>query len=200
MKSQNNSFLNYFRPSMYINSFEKINIFSLVNQNIGTIYCDLDNTLVPHFSRKPNNNVKQFLKKVKNEKIHIWILSNNSKKRVFEFCKELIDEHIIDGYISNAKKPLVYKVKKHMKKNQILPEETIIIGDKLLIDILLANRLGCKSILVHPLLEVIYDLKTNNKKIQKFIENIIYLKLEKNNFLNINSLNQEFIDGANEIL
>lgn len=200
MKTKSNSFLNYFRPSIYLDSFEKINLFALINQNITELYCDLDNTLVPHFSRKPNNNVKTFLKNVKNKGINVWIASNNSKKRVAEFCKELLNEQIINGYIHSAKKPLIYKIKKHMKKNEVLPEKMIFIGDQLLIDIFVANRIGCKSILVHPLLEVVYNLKTGKKKIQKLIENFIYLKLEQNSFLNITSFNEEFVNGANEIL
>ncbi|WP_027124041.1 YqeG family HAD IIIA-type phosphatase [Mycoplasmoides pirum] len=199
MKNKN-SFLNYFRPSIYLENFDKLNLFALINQDINVLFCDLDNTLVPHFSRKPNNRVISFLNKVKNHGIQVWIISNNSKKRVVEFCDTLKKSNIINGYIWNAKKPLTHKIKKHMKKNRILSENVIFLGDQLITDIFVANRLGCKSILVHPLMEVVYDLNTGNRKLQSILESMIYSKLEQNNFLNITPINEEFINSANEIL
>ena len=50
-------------------------------------------------------------------------------------------------YIFHAHKPLPFKIKKYLKyKNQ----EVIVIGDQILTDILLANLVSFKSILVEP--------------------------------------------------
>lgn len=199
MKSTHNTFLNYFRPSIYLEDFDKLNIFSLANQGVRVLYCDLDNTLAPHFSHKPTQKAKDFLIRIKAQGIAIWVVSNNSKKRVKEFCVELLADKIIDGFIANAKKPLQYKIKRNMKKNNFSPEDAVVMGDQLITDVLVANRLGCRSILVQPLMDVVYELKTGNQKFQYLIEKLVY-KLEKNNFLNLTEVNQDFSGGANEIL
>lgn len=200
MKKRHRSILNYFRPSIYLPNFEHLNIFALKNHGIRILYCDLDNTLVPHFTRKPTENVIKFLKRLKDQNISVWIVSNNVKKRVKEFCQELMENKIISGFIANAKKPLVMKIKKNMKVNKFYPEDIVFLGDQLITDVFAANLLGCKSILVRPLMDVAVQQKTGNKKIQNLIERLIYNRLEVNNFLNIGDLNEEFVGGSNEIL
>ncbi len=194
------TFLNYFRPNIYIKKFDDLNVYGLISQNISVLYCDLDNTLVPHFSRKPNQQVREFLARAKRSGIRVWIVSNNTKKRVSEFCDELVRADVIDGYLWNAKKPLVRKIKKHIKKNGLNVENIVFLGDQLITDILAANRLGCRSVLVHPLLEVVHSLKAGSGRFQTILEKMIYSRLEQNNFLNISPANEELVSGANEIL
>ena len=59
------------------------------------------------------------------------------------------------------------------------PSETIIMGDQVIMDILVANRLKCESILVQPIVSTDYKMT----EFKKFLENSIYLRLERKNIL-----------------
>jgi predicted HAD superfamily phosphohydrolase YqeG len=50
--------------------------------------CDLDNTLVPHYTKFPNKDVHEFINKVQNSGIEFVLMSNNIKKRVSIFAKK----------------------------------------------------------------------------------------------------------------
>ncbi len=171
---------NYFRPTWYFDNINDINLNSIQKKGIKYIFCDLDNTLVPHFSHYPNKNCSLFFQKLHELDFKVFIISNNNKKRVENFCNLLK----VDDFVYNAKKPFVKKIKKIIKKHNIKIEDSIFIGDQFITDILVANRLGAKSILVLPLIEL---SKTSIKNIIIFlIENLIYKNLTKNNDLNVN--------------
>ena len=128
---------NYFKPSLYLQSFSDLNINSLINNSIKLFICDLDNTLAAHYTKLPSHKVKTFFKQFKSVGIKTVILSNNSQKRVEMFCTKLE----VDGYYGGAKKPLKKMIIKILEKYNVQPREVIIMGDQLIMDILLANRL-----------------------------------------------------------
>ena len=147
-------FVNYLKPSMYVNSITNIDLDSLKNQGIKLIICDLDNTLVPHFTKFPTKNAIDFVEKVKEMEFHFVLISNNTSKRVSFFAEKLG----LKDYISNAKKPMPFNIKKVITNYKVKPNETVIIGDIIVMDILAANILHTESILVKPLLDSDYIL------------------------------------------
>ncbi len=169
--------LTYLKPSIFIENISNIHIDNLKLQGFKVVMCDLDNTLVPHFTRTPTLHVINFINKIRELGLKFFIVSNNSKKRVKEFCQNLE----IDGYIYSAMKPTLFKIKKFFSKNNIQYEDTIFIGDQVITDIWVANRLNCKSILTTPLVD------SNNKKgkIINFIDKYIYKYLQNRNIINI---------------
>lgn len=170
------TFLNYFRPSLSLNSYLDLDLFLLKVNNIKLLICDLDNTLAPHFTTRPTKSVIDFINQVKQLGIKVYIVSNNRKKRV----KKFVSYFKPDGYISFALKPFKRKIKNLLTKLKIKPEETLMMGDQFLIDIFVANKLGCKSILVAPLVE---QERNKSNKFVNFIERKIHNKLAKNNIL-----------------
>ena len=57
-KNSNNSiifslFVNYFKPSTFVRSIDDIDLAFLKENGIKHIFCDLDNTLVPHYTKFP---------------------------------------------------------------------------------------------------------------------------------------------------
>lgn len=168
----------YFRPNLFFKDFTKVDTHFLKMNNIRLFLCDLDNTLAPHFSSFPNQDAINFVKKIKENGILFYVVSNNFKKRVKKFCEKLNP----DGFIYSAKKPLIFKIKKIMKQLNVQPTETILMGDQFVIDVFAANRLGCKSILVLPLTEV-NSKKTNKSWLINFFDKLIYKRLEQNNLL-----------------
>jgi HAD superfamily phosphatase (TIGR01668 family) len=168
-------FSNYFKPSLYLQSFSDLNMNSLRANGIKLLICDLDNTLAPHYTKLPSNRIKIFLEQLKVIGIKVIVLSNNSQKRVDIFCRKLP----IDAYFGGAKKPLKGKTLQILKQYNLKPKEVMIMGDQLVTDILLANRLKIESILIQPIVSV--DMSMN--KFNIFLEKFIYKRLEKNNIL-----------------
>lgn len=79
---------NYFKPSIYVRSFRDVNISQLKRQGIKLFISDLDNTLVPHYTKLPNKEVLAFIKKVKDAGLDFAIMSNNIKNRVSLFAEK----------------------------------------------------------------------------------------------------------------
>ena len=74
------------------------------------------------------------------------ILSNNrSPARVEQFCRELGI-----SYEGHAKKPQTVGFRRAMTRCGVTPEETAMLGDKLLTDMLGANRSGVLALMVEP--------------------------------------------------
>ncbi|NQX83530.1 MAG: YqeG family HAD IIIA-type phosphatase [Mycoplasmataceae bacterium] len=168
-------FVNYLRPSAYVTSIQEIDLDLLKKQGIKLIICDLDNTLVPHFTKFPTKKAKDFVDKVKEKEFNFILVSNNTSKRVSFFAEKLN----LKNYISNAKKPFPKEIKKTIEKIGVKPQETVIIGDMLITDILVANFIHTESILVQPLID---PEKTMNK-ILLFVEKFIFKKLTKDNLI-----------------
>ena len=79
--------------------------------------------------------------------ITVMILSNNrSCKRVDTFCKPLGI-----SYVGHAGKPNPRGYREAMEKAGVTAEETAMLGDKLLTDVLGAKRSGVLALMVEPL-------------------------------------------------
>ncbi|CAM9146204.1 YqeG family HAD IIIA-type phosphatase [Mycoplasma marinum] len=184
--------VNYFKPSIYVRSFKDVNLNLLKEQGIKMMICDLDNTLVPHYTRFPNKEVLRFLEAVKQYGIKFVVVSNNTKKRVSVFCNKAKIKH----YKGNAKKPLKSSVLNIMKESGFEPKETIIMGDMIITDILIANRMKIESILVQPLVSTDYKMSATHM----FLENVIYKKLEKKNILKRGQYSSGHLETSFELL
>ena len=166
---------NFFKPSIYVRSFKDVNINQLKRQGIKLFICDLDNTLVPHYTRLPNKDSLNFIKKVREAGIELVLMSNNVKSRVSMFAKKAG----IKDFYSNARKPFKSVSKSIIDSRKIDPSKVVFMGDQIVMDILVANRLKCESILVQPLVSTDYKMSTFNL----FLEKRIYKNLEKKNIL-----------------
>ena len=76
------------------------------------------------------------------------IFSNSPKFRTKIFTSELK----IDG-ISSAGKPYTWKLRRFLKNNGYDKSEVAIIGDQLMTDIKVGNKVGITTILVNPVSE-----------------------------------------------
>lgn len=182
MKKINTFWLNYLRPNIFVRDVSEINLHALKMSGTKLIVCDLDNTLVPYFSMYPNKFVFDFINNAKNEGFEILIASNNTKKRVSTFVKKLQETTDVKNYLWSCKKPIALKIRKWIKNSSYKFDEIVFIGDQFLTDILLANWLKAKSILVFPLID-----STNNTDVNfffKLMEKFIYKKLSQENILN----------------
>ncbi|QBQ07687.1 putative phosphatase [Spiroplasma gladiatoris] len=183
--------LNYFKPSIYLESYKKINLDSLKNSGIKLVMCDMDNTLISWNERIPNADVIKFVKSVYAHNMEFVLFSNNIRSRVENFAKKAG----IRNYFWDCKKPLMGKFKLVKKLMPYKENEIVLIGDQLITDVLVANRGHIKSILVSPL-----GRTNGEKKIVQFLEGFILNRLTQKNILHEGFYNEGELGGNYEIL
>ena len=115
--------------------------------DIRLLLCDLDYTLAPRSVSAPDEALRTWLARCREAGVTVAILSNNrSPRRVEAFCGAL-------GiwYVGHAGKPSVKGFRRAMEQAGAGPEETAMLGDKLLTDVLGARRSGVTALMVEPL-------------------------------------------------
>ncbi|AUM62652.1 YqeG family HAD IIIA-type phosphatase [Spiroplasma monobiae] len=190
-KGNNFLLLNYFKPSIYLESYSKVNLASLKNSGIKLVMCDMDNTLIGWNERIPSPDVINFIKNVYSQNMEFVLFSNNIRSRVENFAKKAG----IKNYFWDCKKPLLGKMKVVKRLFNYKEEEMILIGDQLVTDVLVANRAHIKSILVSPL-----SRNKEESKTVQFFEKFISKKLSQKNILHEGFYNEGEIGGNYEIL
>jgi len=168
-------FVNYMKPSAYVESVLDINLQKLKDQGIKMIICDLDNTLVPHFTKFPTKMAFEFSKKVREAEMEFVIVSTNTNRRVSFFAEKLNTNE----YIANAKKPFKKKISKLIKDKNLETHEVAIVGDMIITDVLVANFIKCESILVNPVIQAEKTLS----KVMSWVEEKIFKRLSNENLI-----------------
>ena len=107
---------------------------------------DLDFTLAPKRVKEPDERVRAWIGAMRENGIGITIISNNRNPlRVRRFCKTLGIT-----YVGHAEKPLKHGYLHAMERFGAAPDETAMLGDKLLTDTLGAKRCGLTMLMVEP--------------------------------------------------
>ena len=131
-------------------SFEKLTDISpelLKEKKISFLMLDLDNTIAPYGAAKPEESIMQWVRKIKEEGIELFIVSNSKRPtRAESFAGQMGI-----GYIKAAHKPSVSGIEKAMKQCGKTREESALCGDQIFTDVLGANRAGVSSFVVHPI-------------------------------------------------
>ncbi len=137
--------LKKFLPSEYVKSIYHININELKAKGIKGVITDLDNTLVEWDRPNATPDLIKWFENLKKNDIKVMIVSNNNENRV-----RLFAEPLGIPFIHKARKPLVKAFKKAQVEMGTANNETVIIGDQLLTDVLGGNKAGIYTILVIP--------------------------------------------------
>ena len=146
---------------MAFDSFKDITPDILKEYDIQGMLVDLDDTLVTHNYPVPDENVRAWLKQMEQANIPVCIISNNQKKRMMSFIKDLNV-----GYFYNSFKPRTHVIESALGVMNIKRENAVLIGDQLFTDILAANRANIKAFLVKP----VGTKSTIFIKIKRYIE------------------------------
>lgn len=133
-------------PHMLLPTYADLTPQMLTGRGISLLLCDLDYTLAPKSVPCPDAALRGWLAAMSDAGIRVMILSNNrSPARVERFCRNLgID------YVGHAGKPARRGFLAAMKKAGVTSEQTAMLGDKLLTDVLGANRSGVLALMVEP--------------------------------------------------
>ncbi len=134
------------QPDLFVKSIFTLDIEWLKQRGIKGVLLDIDNTLITHKQKIPDEKVVELIKFFQKNGIQTAIVSNATKRRVDVFNEKL---GLYARY--RAFKPSNRGFLKAMSKLKLIPEETAVIGDQLFTDIRGGNRLGLTTILVEPL-------------------------------------------------
>lgn len=118
----------------------------LRERGITLLLSDLDFTLAPKKTRRPDRALRDWIAALRAAGIGFMIVSNNrSGARVTEFCADLGVP-----YQGHAKKPSPKGLEAAMARAGADRAHTAMLGDKLLTDVLAANRAGVLALMVEP--------------------------------------------------
>ncbi len=161
--------INLVIPRSYQKNIFEIDYQSLKKAGYHNLIFDIDNTIMPVNSIDVSLKLQRFMNEIKKD-FNICLVSNNSHDRVYPVSEKL---NLLS--LSNAHKPTPEAFKQSLILLKGTPENTIMIGDQMLSDIVGGNQNGLYTILVEPYQKK-YDLKTG---INRILQNIIMHKIKK---------------------
>lgn len=158
-----------FKPYMYVKDIYSIDYDKLFNKGIKGIMYDIDNTLISYDEEHAHDKIIELMEYLNNNEIKVAFVSNGPKNRVNRFNKKF-------NYLSvyRAMKPFSQGLKKAMFEMNLKVDEVLMIGDQIFTDVLAANKIGVKCILVKP----IKPKDTYVEKIKRKIEKSLIKKFK----------------------
>ncbi|GAM13323.1 hydrolase, HAD subfamily IIIA [Mesobacillus selenatarsenatis SF-1] len=158
--------LKHFLPDQHVKSIFEITPESLKDKGVKGIITDLDNTLVEWDRPLATPKLIEWFENMRKHEILVTIVSNNNEKRVRSFSDPLKIP-----FIFQARKPMTSAFNKALKQMGLRKEETVVIGDQLLTDVLGGNRSGFHTILVVPVAQTDGFVTRFNRKVERRILN-----------------------------
>ncbi|MDR3565102.1 MAG: YqeG family HAD IIIA-type phosphatase [Negativicutes bacterium] len=151
-----------FCPDLMVESLDDIDFDELIAAGVRGVIFDLDNTIVPWDSPDMCPHISCLIRDLQAKGIKVSIVSNNWHRRV----KKIALQFELP-FVSRAYKPAKSGFRRALAAMELLPSETVVVGDQLFTDILGGNRMGLRTIWVKPLTA------------QEFIGTRIHRRLEK---------------------
>lgn len=133
-------------PSFYYAALADIPVQKLVQCGIKWVLLDFDNTLALWHTETLAPRAREWVGEAQAAGLTLFVFTNGVKENVDRVAAALG----IDA-IKDAKKPFKGKTRALLAQRNWKPEETVLIGDQLFTDILLANGVGAYSVLLRPL-------------------------------------------------
>jgi len=131
----------------YFDRITDISAEFLKNNGIDGVILDVDNTLVGHNVKIPDEKILSHIRVWEKEGIKLCVVSNNREERVKNFCEKIKIEY----YVADALKP---RKKGYTEACRVMGTEykkIAAIGDQIFTDVWGAKRAGCFAIHTKPL-------------------------------------------------
>lgn len=133
-------------PDRLFDRYADITPAYLAEKGVTLLLSDLDFTLASKRTRRPDRPLRDWIAALEAHGIRLMIVSNNrSGSRVTEFCADLGV-----AYQGRAGKPSPRGLEAAMARAGVDRTHTAMLGDKLLTDMLAANRCGVLALMVEP--------------------------------------------------
>ncbi len=158
-------------PKEYVDKVQSINFKKLYAQGKRVVLSDLDNTLVSYALDTPDDTMTKFVNELREIGFTVLIISNSPTSRVTPFLKELG----VDG-LALARKPLKKYIMKKINELPYSIEEMVFLGDQLMTDVSVGNRIGVDTYLVEAI-----ERKTEKwfTKINRRLERAVLRRIKK---------------------
>ncbi|MBM7577724.1 YqeG family HAD IIIA-type phosphatase [Jeotgalibacillus terrae] len=160
-----------FLPNEYVDSVFEITPAKLKEQGIKAIITDLDNTLVEWDRKEATPKLTAWLEGMQKEGILVTIVSNNNQLRV-----EAFSNPIGIPFIYHARKPMGRAFRRAIRDMNVNKDETVVIGDQLMTDVLGGNLNKLYTILVVPVAKTDGFFTKFNRVIEKRLLNFFKRK------------------------
>ncbi|KIL53400.1 hypothetical protein KP77_03760 [Jeotgalibacillus alimentarius] len=160
-----------FLPNEYVDSVFEITPAKLKEQGIKAIITDLDNTLVEWDRKNATPKLIAWLEEMQKEGILVTIVSNNNQLRV-----EAFSNPIGIPFIYHARKPMGRAFRRAIRDMNVNKDETVVIGDQLMTDVLGGNLNKLYTILVVPVAKTDGFFTKFNRVIEKRLLNFFKRK------------------------
>ena len=132
---------------VYFNNITEVTPEFLLGKGIRGVILDVDNTLVGHNVKIPEEYILQHLKVLENAGIKLCVVSNNTEERVKSFCEKIG----INYFVADALKPRKKGYLAASEEMKLPLSEIAAIGDQVFTDVWGAKRAGCLAIHTKPL-------------------------------------------------
>lgn len=119
---------------------------ALAQRGLRGVILDLDNTLTPWGAAEPDPRLGPWLRRATEAGLRVCVASNALEGRARAFS-----EAAGVPVVGHAGKPRARAFRRALEVVGTTPEATAVVGDQLFTDVLGGNRIGCWTILVHPL-------------------------------------------------
>ena len=133
------------RPDRLVDSYREVTPDVLRDLGRSVLLLDVDSTLGPHGSSRPEPEVVEWAEVLRRHGIRCFVVSNGGHRRMAEFCVALEVP-----FIARAGKPSPAAVRKGLSILGAAPEDAAFLGDQLYTDIRCAGNAGVLSILTAP--------------------------------------------------
>jgi len=163
-----------FIPTFHAKSIYDIDIGFYASQGIRNLLIDLDNTLGSYRDLHPSREAVALIRRFIDHGYNVIIISNNKGPRVTTYA-----DNLGVRFLASAGKPFKKKLSKLIHDAKLKKAETILIGDQLLTDTIVAKRLGIRIILTEKI--VPEDQWTT--RFNRLLDRPIRAYLRKNNHL-----------------
>ena len=161
-------------PWRHVHNISEIDIAFLKQEKIRGIILDVDNTLTHHHKSEVPGEIRTAFADLSRE-FSCCIFSNCGKTRFRELQRIFSIPVVEHGY----KKPSASGFQRAMQLLGTRAGQTVMVGDRTLTDILGANRLGIRTILVDPLCSDEPALIAWMRKLEHWRLNLLRKKKEK---------------------
>ncbi|ADY56231.1 HAD superfamily (subfamily IIIA) phosphatase, TIGR01668 [Syntrophobotulus glycolicus DSM 8271] len=135
------------KPTLQFEAIYKVPVSTLLDMGIGGLLLDLDNTIARWNDSTLTDDVVKWFEHAGRQGMKSCIISNNSSPERVARIAERLGIH----YVFKAAKPRKKAFLMGIEVLGLEPDRIVVIGDQLFTDVLGANRVGLKSILVNPL-------------------------------------------------
>jgi uncharacterized protein len=134
-------------PAYMCESLDDIALLELYYAGYRTFFLDVDNTLATYEENRVSLQRAQWVQTARSHGFEVYLLSNNSSFRRINMIATQLN---VNGLFF-ACKPFPYSVTEFAHDRGIALDKSVIVGDKILTDIVLGNWVRAYSILVEPL-------------------------------------------------